>query len=102
MVQIILVLRQYIRYRNSPLRRLSVAFDEIIFVQASLFHVWTSKVRQNKICLTISSTKARRRDQLVSFQVGISNLQDTSMTSKNCNATEIEQFNLGIGKLECL
>ena len=36
--------------------------------------------------------EARRRDQLVNFQVGNPNIQDKSMTSKNGNATKTEQI----------
>ena len=35
--------------------------------------------------------EARRRDQLVNFQVGNPNIQDKSMTSKHGNATKSEQ-----------
>ena len=41
--------------------------------------------------MTISSTKARPRDQLVSSQIGNSNLQVKSITLKNVSAIETEQ-----------
>ena len=72
------------------LRRTSVAFVEIIFVQTIHFLFEGKNGGEMKACLIFSSTEARWRDQFVIFQVGNSSAQDKSMTSKNDGVTETQ------------
>ena len=53
MIQIISVPRRKIRYQNSWMRRYSVLFVEVIFVQAIPFPVCASRLRQNKSLVEI-------------------------------------------------
>ena len=45
-----------------------------------------------KVYLRFSSTKARRHEQIVNFQVGNSSAQDKSTTSKNDGVTKMKLF----------